>query len=54
MVDAKGKPDYIIGQIAIVQIAVALPGLSQTRMKYDIVFFDTAGDERGRLHMTQD
>lgn len=44
MVSPEGKPLYVIGQIAVVEKG-NLGGL------YDIVFFDTKGLERGRLHL---
>lgn len=37
-----GKPDYVIGQIAVVH---------QEAHRYDVVFFDTRGVERGRFKL---
>lgn len=55
MNNARGKPDFVIGQIAIVgKPTVSKPSIIAVKNRYDIVFFDTRGQERGRLHMTQD
>lgn len=45
MLTAKGEHDYIIGQIAVVDKGANL---------FDVVFFDTHGEERGRLHLRKD
>jgi hypothetical protein len=45
-----GTPDYIIGQIAL----VGKPLDSSGKARFDIVIFDTKGDERGRWNVTQD
>jgi len=46
MTTVHGKPDYVIGQIALVD-----KGLEGVDQRYDIVIFDTTGKERGRLHV---
>lgn len=46
MTTVHGKPDYVIGQIALVDT-----GLEGGDQRYDIVIFDTTGKERGRLHV---
>lgn len=48
MKDARGKPDYIIGQLAVVS-----KGKRNGKTKYDIVFFDTQGKNQGRLHTVE-
>lgn len=45
-----GKHDYVIGQLVLVDKTPTPSG----KGRYDVVFFDTNGDERGRLSMTQD
>lgn len=49
MTNAKGKPDFLIGQIAVVRTDVG----QTPKPEYDVVFFDTKGKERGRLHFVQ-
>lgn len=49
MNDRQGKPSYVIGQIAVVN-----KGKVKGKTKYDIVFFDTDGDPRGRLHTVEE
>ena len=45
MNDDHGEPSYIIGQIAIVGKGKTKTG----KDKFEIVFFDTHGNERGRI-----
>ena len=55
MRDEQGRPDFVIGQMAIVSKGKFAPGSGKPgSAKYDIVFFDVEGNERGRLHVTED
>lgn len=49
MTDRQGNPDFLIGQIAVVN-----KGIVAGRQFYDIAFFDTKGQARGRLHLSQE
>lgn len=46
MSDENGEPSFIIGQLAVIG-----KGDQFDADKYDVVFYDTHGDERGRLHL---
>jgi hypothetical protein len=48
MTGPDGLPDYVIGQIAIVE-----KGQEDGKDLFDIVFFDTKGIERGRRYVKE-
>lgn len=49
MCDPQGKPDYVIGQIALVETGKQDDG----RSMFDIVIFTSEGVEQGRLHVVE-
>jgi hypothetical protein len=48
MNNPKGKPNYIIGQIAVVA-----KGKQDGKPRFDVVIFDTQGRQQGRLHLVE-
>ena len=50
MQDKHGNPDFIIGQLAMVEKGTTDSGAA----KFDIVFFDRQGEEQGRKHFVED
>lgn len=46
MLGPDGKPDFIIGQIAVISKGVRRGG-----DLYDVAIYDSDGHERGRLHL---